>query len=208
MTRLNRYITEQEEDGLDTFIEVVQKNCKPFLREIKGSGDLVYRGIDDKKGINGWGKLKVRKNRKPRLVKAGLHKILDGHLHEKFGWYPRSEGLFCGSEKVAGHFGYFLFAIFPIGKFKYIWKKDVGVLYGLYDIYSFKKSKREKTLEKIMNEISNYTNKNLKQGIKGNKTNKTEYIIKCNEYYAFDLDNPYYGERYNLKEELMERLGI
>ena len=106
----------------------IQKECKPWINASKGY--IVWRGQTKPKSKTG--KFKVRKNRKPLDTPIDVHKELDAIFKKHFGWKSRSEGLLAtGDKTVAGSYGV-PFQIFPIGKFRFVWSKNVHDLYGRY----------------------------------------------------------------------------
>lgn len=115
--KFNKYLTEANNDY---YFEKIKKECKPYLSKIKNSEFMLVRdaGAGNKKSY----KKKVRKHRRPMDTPLVVHEYLDKTLKDKFGWKPRSEGLFCfasNSDMLNVHY------VFPIGKFKFVYSDYV-----------------------------------------------------------------------------------
>jgi len=203
--KLRKYLTEDED--IYKVRLLLERDCKPFLKDFKKSRIIVYRGYNREldSGIDPFDilKKKVRKNRKPRLVGDDLHKRL-GKLSKKlFGWNVRAEGLFTTcSDELARRYGV-TSAVFPIGKFECVWINDVSLLYKSYDHYAgssnikntgkhFLRGELEEVIEEVeevWEEIKEiYENDYVKnQLLKALKKEADEIIFKCNEYYLVSL---------------------
>jgi len=106
----------------------IHEECMPWLTASKGY--IIWRG--QKASCYRYGPCKVRKNRKPLDTPLDVHKEFDKIFKKHFGWQCRSEGLLVsGDKQVAGSYGR-PFQIFPIGKFRFVWSKQVHDLYGRY----------------------------------------------------------------------------
>ena len=191
--RLKDYLQEEnyERPGWLTPEEAakkIKKECQPFLKEIHGAGFL-WRGSDrsTRKGIE---IIVPRKDRHPKDMPKVTHDMIDKILKKKFGWKPRSEGVFCSPvPSVAQLYGLdnYVYLIFPRGPFKYLWSPEI------YDLFT--ELKRENLLfhdkpdkkdirftydyEDFKKILDTYTDKNLKEAIKRG----VEITIKCNSYY-------------------------
>ena len=138
--RLKQYITEATLNK--KFIDYLDKNCQPFLKEFglnyAVKDEFICRGFK-KRAVKGFNIIKVRKNRKPRYVPIELHNFLDNLGKELFGWKVRSEGVFTGSQTVAARYTQNIHGIsifIPIGNYKYIYKIKIGDIYSLYDKFN------------------------------------------------------------------------
>jgi len=106
--------------------EKIQKECKPWL--IASKGYPVWRGMRNPAS----GKFKVRTERKPLDTPLDVHIKLNEIFKKHFGWQCRSEGLLTtGDRTVASSYGN-AHQIFPIGKFRFVWSKNVHDLYSIY----------------------------------------------------------------------------
>ena len=100
-----------------------------------------------------------------------LHKAFDKAAKKKFGWKPRSEGMFCvGNKEVAKYYG-LAYSVWPIGTFKFIWSDEVDDFFNEYE---------DADPTDMINVIGMYTNKNLEGAIRDG----AEIMVKCKEYYA------------------------
>lgn len=147
-------------------IDMLKKDCSKFIEDIKGSGSLLYRG--NNKFVDEFGVFDVRKDRKPSSTNKDLSQLIDMSLFDKFGFKPRSEGVFTTSnESDASIYGQ-VFLFFPIGNYKYIWSEQVGDLYtDITSIDEFDKFK------------DTFIDTDLKSAIKtGN-----EIVFICDKYY-------------------------
>jgi hypothetical protein len=198
--RLNRYIKEEDIPNkvIDDTIALLRKDCGPFLKDLSKAeaGRFVLRGI--KRSLKGGQyslieKFKPRKDRWPQDVPQEIHEYVDKELKYKFGWKPRSEGVFTTSRyMVAASFGIPML-FFPIGKYKYIWAPGVkdflsslekeGVAYYSGGKWTVDKSWDKETREDRIDDIlDKYSNKFLWAAING----QTEIIFNCKAYYLVD----------------------
>lgn len=116
----------------NNIVSLVEKDCKPFLRDFKGAKSLLWRGLQ-KSGVGSITKKSVRTNREPRFVDDTLTKLLSSWSKSEWGWDWRREGLFVTTDQsTAKHFGIPVI-VFPIGKYKVVWNGHVEELYGAYD---------------------------------------------------------------------------
>jgi len=175
----------------EELLEKIKKDCKPFLKQMnidkplwRGSKDIVR---------NDYEKIKPRKDRRPRNTDPDLQVILDNVFNKKFGWKPRSSGVFCGGDKREAETYGNVYSVWPIGNFKFIWSERVSDLFVNFEteiacdcfiLHIFWNDKNlTKTKECISKVEENvpklYTDKNLAKAI--NSWN--EVMIGCKEYY-------------------------
>ena len=125
--RLIHFITEQEK--LYGMMRI-EKDCKPFLKQLKGSKGLLLRGSHKKNLV--MMKVRPRQDRIPMSTPKILHKEIDEVFNKKFGWKPRSTGVFCtGRESKALYYGW-LNSVWPIGNFKFLWSPQVDDLFDTF----------------------------------------------------------------------------
>jgi hypothetical protein len=79
-------------------------------------------------------KMDVRKDRQPKDMSLDMQRIFDHMFFKKFGWKPRSEGVFALPQSeilddATYNYGK-QFIFFPIGIYKYIWSSRIIDLYG------------------------------------------------------------------------------
>lgn len=123
--RLLKHLNEAR--GETTLLEIVQTlfdNCRPYLKEMSKTGvaHMLFSGRKDSKDVL---YRPVRKNRYSMDTPQELSEDLDGRFKRKFGWKPRTGGIFCtGDYKVASDYGV-PYSIFPIGKFRFIWSPHI-----------------------------------------------------------------------------------
>ena len=104
-------------------ITKIRENCKPFLKEKV----IMYRGSHKK--IELLRKTRRRKLRKPKDTDIRVHKIAEKFFMKKFGWKPRSQGVFAvGSYSAATYYGN-AYYFFPIGSYRYLWSPDKSDFY-------------------------------------------------------------------------------
>lgn len=180
--RLNKYLTE---DDSDQIFDTIQKDCKSFIKQLKGAAGLMFRGSHKpNKGII---KIKPRKNRKPVDTDPRIQVLFDKLIKEKYGWKPRSEGVFCTGNIIAASYFGGLNTIWPIGSFKYLWSDEITDLFSVttrrkdgtdleiperYEYWS----KNEKELKEVINK---YIDSSLAKGV----DSKSEIMIGCKSYY-------------------------
>jgi len=127
--RLNKYINEiyQRDKKIEPIYKLIDKNCAPFLKEIKNVRMFLYRGSEE--NIDRIKRIKPRKDRRPKDMPEELHETFDDLFHKKFGWYVRSEGVFVTGDKVLSASYGTPYLFFPIGKYKYVWSSKIMDLY-------------------------------------------------------------------------------
>jgi hypothetical protein len=142
--KLRRFLNESSD--IDETIELIKKDCEPFLKETKGLGKFLYRGSGSFGGENSSSKfikktsslyrVLPRKNREPSDTPIELHKLLNSQFKKNFGWNVRSEGVFVTFDKgTASKYGapYFFF---PIDNYKYIYSNEIEDLYDHFGFFS------------------------------------------------------------------------
>jgi len=131
--RLQYYINEGIDKGI--FIEsltLIYDKCYPFIKELlqykfKPNDDLLYSGRDK---TADYFKGRVRSDRKPRDINEEIQELFDKEFYKRFKVRFRSNSIFCtGDYEQASSYGSNVYAIFPIGKYKYAWSP---VVYDLF----------------------------------------------------------------------------
>jgi hypothetical protein len=114
----------------ETILEILWKKCNPFLKDLlkpNWNGDFLYSGRGEHKDvimIN-----KVRMNRIPSDMEEELSDAFDSALYNRFGFYARSNAIFCtGDKKEAKRYGN-VYMIFPVGKYKFVYSENIKDLY-------------------------------------------------------------------------------
>lgn len=187
--KLREYLIE---DTNKVDISMIKRDCKKWLDFSKGL--FVYRGIKIHDKIV---RIDTNKNRKPKDTPLNLHKKIDEIFYKKFGWKPRSEGVFCtGNISTANLYGE-IYVIFPIGDFEILWSEEVEDLYiksGTFSMYAsmldqlisafmLKDSSHYSDEKGMKRLVDTYKNKDLYGAIKS----ENEIMIKCDQYYAISV---------------------
>lgn len=182
--RLQNYITETKEEVTE-LSEMIEKDCREFLNKTRGN--VLYRGVkllniklDSKK----YAVLKPRSERRPTDTPKDVQEYVDTKLKKRFGWRPRTEGIFVtGSYSQAKDYGS-VATVWPIGHFKYIWSKDITDFYtDVYKRYQSLGPKRTLDFDGLDKAIESYQDSNLINAIRANK----EIMLKTKEYYVVPL---------------------
>ena len=200
--RLDNYISE---NTIQDYVTLIKRDCKPWLKEIKNCG-LFYRGMKDH-GV--FAKKKVRTDRIPMNMDYRETELLDNAFKKKFGWKPRTNGLFVtGSSILAmGYTGAGMapYTVFPIGNVKYIWSVaaedlyvDIPKLRTMAKGGVFGKEVDGDIHEVIVNKYFQDTNLCSAQK-KGN-----EVMVGCKTYYI--LDSGWARDEGIKKEEDLKKL--
>ena len=114
------------EDKVMKMAMLLFRDCKEYVKDLKRTGEVMYRGA---KGGD-MTKIVPRKDRSPKDMPRDVHEELDSLFKHKFGWNARSEGVFCsGDLGQARGYGDAVFTVWPIGKYKILWNKDVFDLF-------------------------------------------------------------------------------
>jgi len=180
MSRLKAYLNNSKD--LSEAIEGIKSDCAPFIKEMKISWKtfprLFYRGMESTdKYIH-----TVRKDRRPLSTPREIHDLVDFHMKKKFGWKPRSEGVFATSDsQTASTYGKSCY-FFPIGNYKYIWSPSVRDLFVSVLQYGVDVDKKdaEKTYEIYWDSKKAPHNSFLKKDpIFQSSKSKKEYVTRA-----------------------------
>lgn len=133
-----QYLLEQPDPEYDKAVDLIIKDCQPFLEQInyKVKRLPLYRGLKqikrDDRGKFEEGlmlKRKVRKDRQPKDMSKQDVSIMDQVFVNHFGYPYRTQALFTtGSYNIADNYGQ-VFLIFPIGQFNFLWDKESGDMF-------------------------------------------------------------------------------
>lgn len=169
--------------------ETLIKHCAPFLRAVDGGVNQhqqLWRGGDEG-GKKKFDRIEARTGaRNPKDTPQNVHDYLNKWFKEKFGWSAR-DALFCsGRQGVASQYGD-IKAIFPIGRFSYIWSPDIQDMYsdlhlkhyGYDDEDEFSWDMLDKRLDK-----TNWKTDGLDEALKG----MSEIMINCDAYFILAKD--------------------
>jgi len=188
--RLQKFLNE---DIVKERIELIEKNCQPFLKDLKklNNKNLLYSGRPVT--IN-FTKKKVRKNRKPKDTPEKLHWLMDDWFFKKFGVRSRSNSIFCTFEDDEAEDYGEIHVIFPISKYKAVSSDAILDLYTFFeasDLLYFKTGKEHWITDVLKR--AKYTDKL--------KYHENEIMITCKEYYILHLKSnemvvKYFEENY------------
>ena len=191
MKTFKRFLRERK---LPTLQSLIEKDCTDFLIQSKGAG-FFARGINtfrrdsikvtlNKKEITIY-RIPVRQDRKPKDSGMDVTKNFNAIAKKKFGWEPRTSGLFVYPHNVnvdnnsaSSLYGEPFIAI-PIGKFKYVWSPNVNDF--ITHESSFKDTNTAIEREMYFDRLE-YTDSNLEKFLKLTKVR--EAMIGCANYYA------------------------
>lgn len=206
--RLNRYIREQDnttilgdpilsvgpkksviQEGMDEirneYVPKIKRHCTEMVKLVKQTKSFLWRGLagDDEIFVI----KKSRRNRYPTDTPERTHETFDRLYYKKYGWKPRSEGVFV-SNKQRGTVGYGpAHIIFPVGRFKYTWAMDINDFF-IYARRTIKLAAKQDEVDfRIAEAIEKYSNnkgidKFMKKNVPG------EMMIKCRLYYALNYE--------------------
>lgn len=126
--RLLAYLCESEKTFMDIINNEVEKSFRDFVRIRRA---FIYRGVPsmyrtpENTEELAFDVKTPRSDRRPMNMGAVASKGLDQLFQQKFGWKPRSEGVFTSSveEGARGYGKVCLF--FPIGPYKYLFTKNM-----------------------------------------------------------------------------------
>ena len=139
--RLERFITEErhtpidfqgldDDDKVSKMASILFKECKPYLKDLRKSGRVMYRGAYG----GAMTKIIPRKNRTPKDMDQHLSDQLDDAFYSHVGWRPRSEGVFTsGDNEQAKGYGDGLYTVWPAGDYKFVYNENVFDLYTHMD---------------------------------------------------------------------------
>lgn len=196
--RFKEFLTER---AIDMSVkELIERDCKSFLEQ--ANGHLLWRGSktlhkseDTLITTEGYTVYKTRPRpyRKPRNTSVKSSAIIDNYFHDKFGWKPRSEAVFCFGEPKGTTFYGTTYCIFPIGDFKYVWSPVYDDLFGsLPSTFTLindslpptvQYEREEELLQRM--DAGKYQDTDLDKALQY-KHGYHEIMLKCKEYYAID----------------------
>ena len=198
--KFKEYLTEMlQPEQLININDLIQKNCKPDLKLIKGKYPL-YRGMSTLSKMWGdvWiGEKKVRTDRRSRGgTKPANFKVINDWL-QKHNHNKRDNTIMCISDITRlAMFGN-AYTIFPIGKMSYTWLEghdfnygnvDTGWEGGMYHYVEHIKAGKEaeerwnkESVFKMKKPVLEYFHTDT--GFNEGYAKKYEFWIKCKSYY-------------------------
>jgi hypothetical protein len=180
--RLNNYLTEEVK--VEQYFPMLKKKCSMAVNTMKKARRPMFRGVGSATFDQRFVRKKVRQDRKPKDAIPERSEYLDKILDFKFGWKPRSEGLFVTSSfQIAQEYG-MMFLVFPVGNFKYVWNKGykdfLPVIGSRYSNTAVKVSFEEWRKEIPQEQIDKFTDKDIVSALR----KEHEIMIKTPEYYG------------------------
>ena len=208
--RLIRHLKEQTPSiqrglsdlRLNEILEIIHKECKPFMKEIGGFSmidDPIFRGV---KNIPQSYAIKTGTRDESRLSKytaQPVSDVFDKVFEKKFGWRWRSKGVFTGSRVVALGYGADVCLFIPMGKYRYVWSDEYNKVWRWLkneaQWITLSKRDQQKYLEAMEEKAEEaakvYHNTNLRKAFK-NKTSSYEAIFEVKKYLL--VAPPYYKD--------------
>jgi hypothetical protein len=184
--KIQELLVEDQEVDL---LKLIKRDCKKFL--VHSKGQLALRGSAVEPTKTGkLGELEVkydvltaRKDRKPRNMPAKTHAMLDDWFERNFQMRPRSEGIFTRGEGHGSLFSTYgpMYAMFPIGDFKFIWSPKVPDLYD--KSRSIGVSDPEKFEVKM--KALDWQTDDLHGALTAKK--RSEVVFLCDRYYMVEI---------------------
>ncbi len=162
--------TEHTNDDFKNVIEILERDCKPFLDEVKSNNiEPIFRSVERIK-LDEIGMIKklCRTDRRPLSTAVSVSNQLDDLFLDKFGVKLRSNGVFTSKRKELLYGNPYIF--FPIGNYKYYWSTEVNDLYA----------KLVFTSQPLEDLVDTYQDNDLKSA------GYQEITFVCDEYYLID----------------------
>ena len=185
---MNFYKYINEAKSFDKIFSILQKDCSYYfnlLKKLRLDG-RIFRATKD--NISDIKKFQTLTNRQPRDMNPVIHALLDKEFYKKFGWYPRSQGVFAqmGHANDIEIYGK-IYYIFPIGKFSILGAENIKDLFMYLQDDWLLVTKQdyisdaliEKYREYIQDEIIPQYTTNYKKLY----YSSSEISINCKEYY-------------------------
>lgn len=127
---MSKFYNYLNEENLFDIINLIEKNCKPFINDWKKLkiSDFLY---SSRKDAFDFKEKRIRKNRQPTSTPIEIHKLMDEWFNKNFGVKVRSQSLFCiFSASIVEYYYGRPYMVFPIGKYKSIWSTKIDDLYN------------------------------------------------------------------------------
>lgn len=146
--------------------------------------------------FDGYMKFKPYTDRLPKDTSKEISDRIDEEFNEKFGWLPRSSGVFTTSSKINAGFRYSRYKsepyiFFPRGDYEYLYNTEIEDLYIYFsdaNVNSYEQYEKNYSYA-----VSGYEYENLSNAIHSS----VEIMFKCKSYYLV---------KYEYKDELIKRI--
>jgi len=120
------------ENQANRIIEIIEKDCRPFLKQIKNTGGFIYRVSGRRPGPMGIIKVSshIATGREPAAMNPTIHNLLNQAFEKLFGWKVRDGVPVSGNIDVSDTTGIWGLTsiIFPIGDFGFVWSPKIDDL--------------------------------------------------------------------------------
>jgi hypothetical protein len=123
---------EFTDDDFATIKDLLEKDCKEFLDELKSKNQKpIFRGVKNKDDVdNGIYIKSSRTDRRTKDSNPFFSDLFNDKFEEVLGVKLRSEGVFATKNpNTAGDYGT-AYMFFPIGKYRYFVNKEISDLYS------------------------------------------------------------------------------
>lgn len=190
-------------------IDTLKSKCGKYYREAKKSGKMFYRGTYKADWREPITPITPRTDRRPKDTNKVLHNLVDDLLEKKFGWRPRSEGIFTSSHRgmVAGYGN--TFSVWPIGDYKFVWSDEARDMFNslraMLKLSSsdmdnsntvLKALKDSGNQNKIKKLVDSFQDTNLAAAWKSGN----EVVFSCKQYYLVNAHHSKYVSNADMED--------
>jgi hypothetical protein len=210
----SNYITES--DKIDSLFDTLNKECSQFIKEYKRGICSFVRTSEsyESKFTVDMFSVKQRTDRRPSDTPLLVHNRIDELLKSKFGWKPRSEGLFAWIAKNRGstwhwnrisNFSKIIRIVFPTNGYKYIYNDKIPDVFNKYTaIADYDYRPREELTSDDLLFLSWFETEALplyksSGALKVNKVSQIECMLSAPKFYMVSV---------LMIPHIVERLGI
>lgn len=204
--RFKQNINEEEDVLLESYIRLIKNNCQPWLKQTKYCNGFFYRGVKTGTWNSPFVKKITRKDRNPMNTSIKYTKKLDDIFQKKFGWKPRTTGVFITSDKDEAKMYGLPYIFFAIGNFKYLWAEEIqdsftDLPHIKYEWLSLK-NKRYTVGELDDDEFLDwFTDKYMHKNLCKAMYKYNEVMVKCEQYYLLKTNRVKSNNFYKLLYE-------
>lgn len=209
--RFKQFIVENEATSEQALLKM-EKACAPFLAELGSRENVLWRGFNRRFALADDHIVPVTKDRKPLDTHRELHFAMDDWFFDTFGFRARSNAVFAtGSKSMSTIYGK-PHAIYPIGKYEYVWSPVVADP-AMIEAEAGKLLKRiandaghpftpeemqDHRIEIVIDILSRgrYSDTDLQAAL----ASENEIMVHCDKYYAFAHDDVVWQEWCKHKE--------
>lgn len=113
-------------------LAMINRQCSEIINEYKQANGILLRGVvnlTSEISPNIYKKI-PRTDRKPKDSNPESHEIIDKIFEKKFGWRPRTEGVFAITSPVNAAYYGSVCVFLPANGYKYIWSPKYKDLYS------------------------------------------------------------------------------